>query len=80
MDDTSKSKPVAFAGGGICAGIGTEIGLACHRRFFSSSKIENWIARDTRWSFSRFRRDNKNTKNDGPHGAISSVRRETIYK
>ena len=38
MDDTSKSKPVAFAGGGICAGIGTEIGLACHRRFFSSSK------------------------------------------
>jgi 3-hydroxyacyl-CoA dehydrogenase/enoyl-CoA hydratase/3-hydroxybutyryl-CoA epimerase len=38
MDDASKSKPVAFAGGGICAGIGTEIGLACHRRFFSSSK------------------------------------------
>ena len=38
IDDTSKSKPVAFAGGGICAGIGTEIGLACHRRFFSSSK------------------------------------------
>ncbi len=38
MDDTSQSKPVAFAGGGICAGIGTEIGLACHRRFFSSSK------------------------------------------
>ena len=38
MDDTSKIKPVAFAGGGICAGIGTEIGLACHRRFFSSSK------------------------------------------
>ena len=38
MDDKSKSKPVAFAGGGICAGIGTEIGLACHRRFFSSSK------------------------------------------
>ncbi len=38
MDDNSQSKPVAFAGGGICAGIGTEIGLACHRRFFSSSK------------------------------------------
>ena len=38
IDDTSKSKPVAFAGSGICAGIGTEIGLACHRRFFSSSK------------------------------------------
>ena len=38
IDDTSKSKPVAFAGSGICAGIGTEIGLACHRRFLSSSK------------------------------------------
>ncbi|MDC3076402.1 enoyl-CoA hydratase/isomerase family protein, partial [Paracoccaceae bacterium] len=38
IDDTSKGKPVAFAGGGVCAGIGTEIGLACHRRFFSSSK------------------------------------------
>lgn len=38
IDDTYKSKPVAFAGGGICAGIGTEIGLACHRRFFSGSK------------------------------------------
>jgi len=38
IDDTFKSKPVAFAGGGICAGIGTEIGLACHRRFFSGSK------------------------------------------
>ena len=38
IDNTSKSKPVAFAGSGICAGIGTEIGLACHRRFFSSSR------------------------------------------
>ena len=38
IDNTSKGKPVAFAGGGICVGIGTEIGLACHRRFFSSSK------------------------------------------
>ena len=38
IDDSSKAKPVAFAGGGVCAGIGTEIGLACHRRFFSSSK------------------------------------------
>ena len=28
IDDTLKSKPVAFAASGICAGIGTEIGLA----------------------------------------------------
>ncbi|PZQ48975.1 MAG: 3-hydroxyacyl-CoA dehydrogenase [Rhodovulum sulfidophilum] len=28
-------KPVAFASPGLCAGIGTEIALACHRRFLA---------------------------------------------
>lgn len=30
-------KPVAFASPGLCAGIGTEIALACHRRFLADS-------------------------------------------
>jgi 3-hydroxyacyl-CoA dehydrogenase/enoyl-CoA hydratase/3-hydroxybutyryl-CoA epimerase len=30
-------KPVAFANPGTCAGIGTEIGLACHRRFMADN-------------------------------------------
>jgi 3-hydroxyacyl-CoA dehydrogenase / enoyl-CoA hydratase / 3-hydroxybutyryl-CoA epimerase len=34
MDDRNKGgKPVAWAAPGLSAGIGTEIGLACHRRF-----------------------------------------------
>ena len=28
-------KPVAFAASGVCAGLGTEIALACHRRFLA---------------------------------------------
>lgn len=30
-------KPVAFASPGLCAGIGTEIALACHRRFIADT-------------------------------------------
>ncbi|MEM9431368.1 MAG: enoyl-CoA hydratase-related protein, partial [Pseudomonadota bacterium] len=31
-------KPVAWAGTGICAGIGTEIALSCHRRFMAAGR------------------------------------------
>ena len=39
MDDKNKGgKPVACAIPGTCAGIGTEIALACHRRFMAEGK------------------------------------------
>ncbi|SFP14770.1 3-hydroxyacyl-CoA dehydrogenase NAD-binding domain-containing protein [Tranquillimonas alkanivorans] len=38
MDDKNKGgKPVACAVNGTCAGIGTEIALACHRRFMTDN-------------------------------------------
>ncbi|MBA3325510.1 MAG: enoyl-CoA hydratase/isomerase family protein [Rhodobacteraceae bacterium] len=40
MDPKSRSggKPVAWASPGLSAGIGTEIGLACHRRFMADTQ------------------------------------------
>ena len=41
LDDKNKGgKPVACAIPGTCAGIGTEIALACHRRFMADTKAK----------------------------------------
>ena len=37
LNEQDDPKPVVWAGSGVSAGIGTEIGLACHKRFLSSS-------------------------------------------
>ena len=61
-------KPVAWAAPGLAAGIGTEIGLACHRRFMADTpKAAHRPPRDPPRHLPRRRRHHPPRPHAGPH-------------
>ena len=65
-------KPVACAITGTCAGIGTEIALATHRRFMADNpEGQDRLAGNSRRPFPRRRRHNAIFANGGRHGGLA---------